>query len=316
MAGKALMRKYTTEFLYHVRASQFVMAQQPDLFELTEEFWNENVQPAHIYMVCRRPRVSLVPGTTIGETVKGAFRIWMGAEGLEVPFEVANLLGTTDATVESDHPGTLWRIVGPNGDELGQGNAAALMQSFGGRLAEHLDLEILYVGQSFGFEGSRTAQDRLRSHETLQGILGEALSRSPEMDIWLLLVSFEPPYIYTEIDPRGEVEATDEEDEAHITLVTSEGIAEQQVVNLTEAMLIRHFDAPYNKMFRNSFPNPAHKTYQQCYELDLHSVGFELDTEPLGARLWSKAQAASWLHAGTFPLHSQAERASMFTIFE
>lgn len=171
-------------------------------------------------------------------------------------------------------------------------------------------------GQSFGFEGSLTAKDRLRSHQTLQGIHAEALARSPDTDVWLLLISFEDPYILTEIDPTVPTLRSDEEDNEHIDKVMETQISLQQQVNLTEAMLIRYFDPPYNIMFRNSFPIPAHRTYRECYDLDFHSVGVELGTEEINCMLWSQSREASWLHIPHFPLHSDENRASMFNLFE
>jgi hypothetical protein len=136
------------------------------------------------------------------------------------------------------------------------------------------------------------------------------------MDIWLALVSFEDPYIFTEIDPTVPTRATEEEEEAHRRAILDGGVSLQQEVNLTEAMLIRYFDPPYNKTFRDTFPNPAHLSYSECYDLDFHSVGVELDTSELRCNLWSAARHASWLHLATFPLHSDEDRDSMFSLFD
>jgi len=311
------MRKFISEFMFHVRAIQYVVVQQPELERVPEEFWVQGMEPAHIYMICRRPKISLVADATEfnEQTVIGAFRVWHGADYDEVRYRVPNHIGRADLAISAEYPGTHFEITAPDGTVISSGNAAALMTTFGPRYSEHLNLEVLYVGQSFGFEGSRTAKDRLRSHQTLQGIYAEALSRSPDKDIWLVLISFEDPYIFTEIDPTQPASATDDEDNEHIAKVLSTPISLQQEVNLTEAMLIRYFDPPYNMMFRNSFPNPAHRTYSESYDLDFHSVGVELETDDLNSRLWSQARPASWLHIPSFPLHSDEHRASMFGLF-
>ncbi len=312
-----MARKYTTEFLFHLRALQYVVVQPDELEKVTDEIWTANIEPAHIYLVCRRPKISLAPDSLAftDDEVTGSFRIWDGADTTEVPFRTRNHLGTTDVTVQADYPGTRFTILDATGDPLLTGNAATLMTTFGPTFSDHLKLEVLYAGQSFGFEGSRTAQDRLRSHETLQGILAEALARSPDLDVWLVLISFEDPYIVASIDPKAETTASDDEDNAHIEQVADTPISLQQEVNLTEAMLIRYFDPPYNTMFRDSFPNPAHLSYSECYELDFHSVGIELDTEAVNCQLWSEKQGATWLHIPTFSLHLEEDRADMFGIF-
>lgn len=311
------MPKYTTEFMYHVRAIQYVLVQPKDLDEVTDEMWERDIQPAYIYLICRRPKISVVPETTVfgPDFVTGSFRVWRGQGFEEVPYRVPNQLGRFDVKLIAPYPGTDFQVAADDGTELSRGSAANLMASFGHGFHEYLDLEVIYVGQSFGFEGSRTAQDRLRSHKTLQGILAESLARSPDLDIWLLMLSFEDPYIVSVIDPRRKTQVTAAEDESHIRSVIDTPISLQQEVNLSEAMLIRHFDPPYNKMFRTSFPNPAHTTYRDCYDLDFHSVGVEVETECLSARLWSGAQAPSWLHIPEFPLRTDSDRRSMLDIF-
>ena len=311
-------RKFTTEFGFHVRAIQLVVVQQQDLSRLSEEAWATKIQPSHVYLICRRPKISLVAAETTfdADVVTGKFRVWRGHSYEEVPFAVPNYMDTPNLTVRADYPGTYFEVCDGSGDKLLWGNSAMLMGSFGSEFYAYLDLEVLYVGQSFGFEGSRTAQDRLQSHSTLQAIHAEALNRSPDMDVWLVLIAFEDPYILTAIDPTKQVQTTDAEDDAHIDQVLSTPISVQQEVNLTEAMLIRYFDAPYNKMFRNSFPNPAHATYSECYDLDFNSVSVEVETSDIGSRLWSAAVLPSWLHLPRFPLHQHSERAAMFGIFD
>ena len=61
-------------------------------------------------------------------------------------------------------------------------------------------------------------------------------------------------------------------------------ITEQQQINFTEAALVRYFK------------HPAHKTYSQCYDLDLNAVNVELQTEEIMCRLWSPSVAPSWTH--------------------
>jgi len=291
-----------------------VVLQQPDLERLAEDQWNAVVEPSYIYFICRRPRISLVESSVAftTEEVVGTFNVWRGPEIEEVPFAAPNLLGTADVTLTAEYPGTQFSIVDSTGEVLTVGNAATLMTGFGHEYSQHLDLEVMYVGQSFGFEGSRTATDRLRSHSTLQGIYAESLIQSPDMDIWLVLAAFEDPYLGIEIDPRVEAVATDAEDDAHAEKILNTGLSLQQEVNLTEAMLIRHFDPPYNKTYRNTFPNPAHSTYSGCYELDFRAVSVEVETSPMNCRLWSRAQPAAWLHLPSYPLTGDADRQSMF----
>jgi hypothetical protein len=92
-----------------------------------------------------------------------------------------------------------------------------------------------------------------------------------------------------------------------------EGINEQQKINFTEAALIRYFEPPYNKIYKDTFPNPAHSTYSQCYELDINSICIELQTSELvNCQFFSSTIPKAPWHMKDFQLHSKAERRSMF----
>ena len=78
--------------------------------------------------------------------------------------------------------------------------------------------------------------------------------------------------------------------------------------------MIRYFQPEYNKIFKDTFPNPAHKTYAECYDLDINSVAVELNTEDSYCRLWSEAVPPRWTHFIHYALHSRAERQAMFDI--
>jgi hypothetical protein len=178
----------------------------------------------------------------------------------------------------------------------------------------HLDLEVLYIGQAYGSDGSRTAVDRLQNHSTLQGIYAEAIRNSPDQEVWMVLCSFEP-YLLASFDGRSKNYATTlHQDDAHIHQVISTAITEQQEINFTEAALIKYFQPEYNKVYKDSFPNPAHSTYSECYDVDLNMVSVEVQTEELRLKLWSEAAKPAWVHFCTFPLHSKQERQFMFDL--
>lgn len=94
----------------------------------------------------------------------------------------------------------------------------------------------------------------------------------------------------------------------------SNEITERQRINFTEAALIRYFSPEYNKIYKDTFPSPAHTTYSECYDLDLNSVSVELQTDRLYTRVWSKVIKPDYVHFCTFPLHSKEDRMYMFEI--
>ncbi len=175
-------------------------------------------------------------------------------------------------------------------------------------------MEVLYVGQAYGKDGSRNASDRLQCHTTLQGIYAEAIRKSPDQDIWLIVSSFEP-LLLCSFDGRSQnYLTTDQQDSDHMKEVVDNDMTEQQQINFTEAALIKYFRPPYNKEYKDTFPNPAHSTYSECYDIDLNMVCVEVQTEDLMLGLWSEKVDPSWIHFCSFPLHSREDRVYMFEL--
>lgn len=309
------VRKYFTEFGLNMVSTFGALLQQDHLDKL-ETGGLYSTYPCHIYMITRRPRIMLDPASVTFEEewVSGTFNLQKGISLEPHEFKVPNRLGTSKVKLDCPYPHTEFIIRNEQGEIISSGKTALLITSFE-EFWNLLSLEVLYVGQSYGVEGARTAPERLKNHSTLQGIYSEAIRRSPDQEIWLVLWSFEP-YLYTTFDPRHDVYGTTlEEDDEHMLRVIRTGITEQQQINFTEAALIRYFEPEYNKLYKDSFPNPAHKTYSECYDLDINSVAVELDSENIRCQLWSPKIAPKWTNYIVFPLHSKDERIGMFNFF-
>ena len=63
---------------------------------------------------------------------------------------------------------------------------------------------------------------------------------------------------------------------------------EKQKINFTEAGLIKMFEPPYNKEFKNNFPDEKHSSYSECYFLDVRALKIELETSEMVRRIYSK----------------------------
>lgn len=307
-------RKYVSEFGLNMNCNRSaILTHQEEMKspKLSEYFDPEH--PCHIYIIGRRPRIGLEPSTfnVKDGIIKGHFRVQRQDKVDLVPFACRNRLGNDDVILDCPYPYTEYRIRDKAGTLIHRGIASMFMTSLGTEFSPQLSLEVLYIGQSFGEEGERTAPDRLASHSTLQGIYAEAIHRAPDQEIAIILCSFEAILI-TFIDPTQDAQTSLEQDTLHIDQVLAGDVTEQQQINFTEAALIRYFQPSYNEIFKNSFPNPAHKTYSQCYDIDLNGILVELKTEPIGCQLWSQAVKPQWDHLPTFPLHDSSERKSMF----
>ncbi len=302
-------RKYISEFGLHMMAEWRFVTQQDGL-------GFEGIDECHIYLIGRRPRITLVPESVVAEDgmISGTFLVHRPDGVVRRDFKTRNLLGREDLVVTAPYPGTSFEIRTSDGQLLANGKSALMFQRAIRDFEGDLDLEVLYVGQAYGTDGSRSARDRLKEHKTLQAIYSEALSRTPDQEVWLCLMTFQEIQIASFDGRHAEYGTTLEEDSEHIRRVNRTPISEQKKINFTEAALIRYFDPPFNVMFKDSFPSPAHKTYSECYDVDLNAVGIEIQTDDLNFRLWSRSVEPNWIHIHQFPLHSPQERRSMFEI--
>jgi len=315
--SKMAKRKYISEFALHMNLTHTMLLQQDDLINVGEYEYFSSENPCHIYMICRRPRI-LIDSTNFvvnSEEIIFAFKIQRQNEYENLELKFPNSYGTNDIKIISSFPFNTFELF-KDGNLVLSGKSANLLQYLGTQSTNHLDLEVLYIGQSYGVEGARTAPDRLQSHSTLQGIYSEAIIKNPDCEIWLLLTSFEK-YLLTSMDGTLKVNDEDmEKDTEHLKKVTntflSNDLNEQQVINFTEAALIRYFQPPYNIEYKNTFPNPAHSTYSECYDLDVNSISIEVNTENVYCQLYSTTRKTKWIHIHDFFLHSKDDRISMF----
>ncbi len=304
-------RKYISEFGLNMISGTSFLLQQEDL----EQIGQTGVDP-HIYIIARRPKITLDQNELqITDTkVSGFFKKQIKGKLLPIPFEMPNAYGDSSISLKCEFPHTEYSVEDENGNVLSNGKCALLLALAGPKYWEHLKLEVLYIGQSYGENGSRTASDRLQSHSTLQGIYAEAIKNSPDQDVWLILSTFEPLWLMSFDGRSNNFMTTIKEDSNHIDEVLGTDISEQQQINFTEAALIRYFQPPYNTIYKDSFPNPAHSTYSECYEIDLNMVSVEVHTNSLGVALWSGNVGPNYFHLCSFPLHSKQDRVYMFEL--
>ena len=313
-----MIKKLPTEFAINMNLHKMMILQQPELKFVSKHNYFDKFSPCHIYFICRRNRITIIPQkfSVTDEYIK--ITIGINRKGIieEKEYEFANNLVTKDIQIVSEYPNNVFQI--KNNDEiLIDAKVSLFLQKF--IKDDYLNLEILYIGQSYGVKGARTAPDRLVNHSTLQGIYAEAMNNNPDCEIYLALASFAQVNLMM-FDGRSEFTQDElEEDKIRYQKVNNklnyEGINEQQKINFTEAALIRYFEPKYNKIYKESFPNPAHVTYSECYELDINAVCIELHSyEMINCCFFTdKIKSAPW-HMHHFLLNSEEERKSMFEI--
>lgn len=320
--GPKAKRRYISEGCVNMFCSCPVLIQRhrmddPKFLEIAKEL------PFHIYMICRRPRITFDPASiTYGDkTMSARFVVHERTGPVYVPFTTGMTVEPEKRPIKCEYPYNEVRILDEKGELVLGFHAGHMMSMTGPGLHDpgqmkHLDLEVLYVGQAYGKEGERTAPDRLKNHETLLAIYAELAASAPEDEIWLALLSFEPPITIMSFDGRQQhtAEVTGNADLAHMFNMLENPVTERQRVCFAEAALIRHFQPKYNDKFKYNFPNPAHETYSECYDLDLNAVAVEIHFEELRHRLYSPAKPPRYNIFVEFPLHSTELRQSMFEV--
>jgi hypothetical protein len=320
-----MTKKLPTEFSINMNLDKIMILQQGELNMVKEINYFDEYSPCHIYFVGKRPRIAIDKNYFVvtDEYLEFKFLIQRQENFEELPVKIANSFNTLQLKLISNYPYNFFSVKDDKNNLIFEGKPIAFLQEIYREYGhqEFLDFEILYIGQSYGVKGARTAPDRLVSHSTLQGIYAEAINNNPDCEIWLSLASFSQVNIMM-FDGRSKFSEDElEEDKKRFPEVFNKlqigEINEQQKINFTEAALIRYFQPPYNKIYKDSFPNPAHTTYSECYDLDINSVCIELQTYELANCMFysDTIPKAPW-HMKDFLLHSKEDRKSMFDFYK
>jgi hypothetical protein len=307
-----MKRKYMSEFGLHTYTSHLTICYPNDLNSI-----DVGEHDYHIYMI------TLIPKLTFDKQSLQIFEDHISIEvrvktetedSLEtLEFAIAPDINHKDLTYEIDKPSKLL-TVSKGKDEILKIRVLPLYLQFSKR---NLETEIIYIGQSFGKDGERTAPERLKSHSTLQRIQADLLYEAPERDLAIVLLEFTPRLLASFDGISGDYEKNEEEDIAHLREVISNPplILNNQIINITEAALINYFKPEYNEKFKNNFPDVEHKGYRQYYDLDYNAICVELDPDAIGLSLFSKVQRYRPFDSIQYTLHPENIRKSMFDIF-
>lgn len=184
-----------------------------------------------------------------------------------------------------------------------------------------LDFDLLYIGQSYGKNNNRDALDRLESHSTFQKILADCMAEYPQKMIYVNLLSISDPLVLLGMDGfSNETQCSEEEDKKHLMDIMNDinyDFKFQQIINITEALLIHFFQPKYNVLLKTEFPNENSKGYQKYFTLDYNQVTFEYFPASGLPYMNLKTKSRSF-ECGfiTYSLHKDKNRKSIFDIFD
>ncbi|MDD4912061.1 MAG: hypothetical protein PHP57_07180 [Sideroxydans sp.] len=315
---KKTQRKFLSEFAVNLFTSRWLLIP-------SSQVTSDGVMPndaakvsknCHIYLICERPALSFEKSSFSYDGEKLTGNLVHKIEGVEhkTPFEQEFPL--LDDAVElrlSNYPHREVQTFNGSGECVRYLPASAISFKQHPHNLDHLfrKLKVLYVGQAFG-GGNRTAIDRLRSHATLQKILAEVSYDSPDSEIMVLIIEYEPYRIIASMDGRAKEAIGDERDEKRFISIIDNHLKQGQQISLAEAALIRYFQPKYNKIYKKNFPSRELKVLAQCYEYDFSALVVEINTDELNLSLYSDTVAPAMHHIANIDLVDYEQRAGFF----
>lgn len=139
-------------------------------------------------------------------------------------------------------------------------------------LTEILRLSVMYIGKTEIKEN----YIRFDGHEKLMSSLAQVVERKPHREIWIKMLSFQPPRINMLVLPGIESNVR------HDWLPGGgliEAMPQEELVNIIEVTLIKYFQPEYNVRLKINFPSDRHVSYNYFYNKSIRSIMVELHEE-------------------------------------
>lgn len=305
-----------TCLLMYLNTYQMVLAADLDDYSKTQDTFDKE-NPCNLYFILRRPKITVDPESIKTETDRVSMDILIHKPDETIRSQTVIEFYNAKPPIEhyTEYPYNLVAFKDSEKPLLIGRPSTMLDQAQESPECKDLDYEVLYVGQAFGKKGDKNAIDRLSKHETLLKIFADTSLRYPDSDIYVLLSNFTQQSILFSagrdlINVADEDKPIEEEKIKHLTDNNGINLTDKQRLNLTEAAIIRYFEPEYNIEFANSFPNENHKSYSECYDLDIRSMVVELDTSEMRPRLYSEKRERSEYHQATYDFQSREDRFS------
>ena len=191
-------RKYLSDFAIDLYSNRWL------LFPVTQLLGDATMSPiekeisdnSHIYMIIKIPKFSFCPNTFNYKNHMISGNLKYRIKGIEYSLAFQNSFPLSDNAINlklDDYPYREIKAFNKEGKVVRNLPAYVLGLLEGMRLRkkEVENLEVLYIGQSFG-DGSRRAIDCLKSHSTLQKILSDFNYSFPDDEVYILTFEYNP----------------------------------------------------------------------------------------------------------------------------
>ena len=172
------------------------------------------------------------------------------------------------------------------------------------------DLEVMYIGQSFGNMSSRIAK-----HDKIKEIALQVLEDASNEEVIVICVAVKAnDNAFAVITPETKPEHFSAARLKTLQKQARKRVSAQQQVTLYEAALISYFKPKYNLEYKETFMSRGFKSYEQIYTTDFHYVSAALVMpEEHKTRIWSEhIPAPAYTHHEHFSLETLAQKKSLF----
>jgi hypothetical protein len=277
--------KYYTEVLFEITCIDRFIFRVSDIRELENmpDELQERLSNCHIYLICKRPRITLKTESievttdyiylTIDYRISGesnSAKIKIPRQFFkphEVRFEV------------SEYPHREINTYDSEGNHIATTLLANLAHLFSPLPDEVKDLEVLYIGKGL----KKSAKDRLENHATLQKILADVNSYEPDMEIFALVYSFDraKKHGLQKNQQKPEIQGDEVAKEHYNKIFNFKPSLDLQVA-LIEASLISYFRTDRYNTHYIDFPQNLYKLFSEFYEMDFAALIINIDNENIG----------------------------------
>lgn len=312
------MYKHATEEAVNLYLASYQITQQDELELLNLDAIFTSQNPCNIYFICSRPKIAI--DASYIESSQNRIKLRFRAQNqdqyiehyVDVPLGV-KVSGRLQ--IESRHPYNCLKLVDDE-KTIYEGKSAYILSAFSEKpwSIPCLHHNVLYVGQSVDDVETVPTIARIKKHERLQEIYSDALQRFPDKEIYLILASFRQNnllHLHGGVPTMQRYDAIDEKKFMRLARNPSK-LRLRQKTTLCEAAFIRYFQPKYNVEYKASFPSRNHKSYSECYQLDINTVVIELYTTPSPVIFYSDFVARKHYHRAEFHMHTDVERRRMF----
>lgn len=326
MKNPFLNQKYkqrTESFLsMYLDKYQFVLGADLEAYAKSDELFSKDM-PCNIYFILKRPKVTIDPDSFKIQDTKAMFDLIIHQPTNKGVINIAAEIQNSESKLEffTEYPFNMFALYNKQQPIL-VARPSSLIDHIpheNNIESDILDYEILYIGQAYGKNGKRTALDRLASHETVQKIYTHALTNNPDSDIWVMLAHFSQVSALFSLGQdllvHSEISNKEEKKTDHFLKNNGLKFSHKQKINFTEAALIKYFEPLYNKEFKYTFPDKTHKSYMECYSLDVRALTIELDTSEMVRHIYTKKSGRKKYHSEMFEFKNDKDRVSLLGMY-